>query len=228
VVISPSRWSAPGTIERIYALAPELIRWRPGWMLGGLLVAGAALHQGAGARGAAAKLAERVLAWSRPHLATLQNLPAQIAILADLLAAKRAAIAAAAILFDHIAATGALSAPQWGNAVYAVLAANNQSAGGPELQARVVKAALANASDDPTVRFNVACVLAERGELDEARAHLLAALTLGAPPEHVAKERTLRALRDDPRVLQAMKKKPLRGKPPATRSFIRHEKPRLR
>jgi hypothetical protein len=61
-VVRVKKWSERPTIVRTYALAPALLAWRPPWMLGGTLAAGAALALQT-AKGPRARAATKVLAW---------------------------------------------------------------------------------------------------------------------------------------------------------------------
>jgi hypothetical protein len=210
------RWHAPGVTAKAFRLFPVLRQHRPPWLLGALACAG----------GVEAGRGDAVLAWTKPHLRRVRHLAGQIAILADALAPRDAR--AAAILFDHVAKAHALSAPQWGNATWAALATNAKKLD-RAIASRLVRAALRAAPTDPSVHFNAACFFVEQGESKRALAELLTALRLGAPPEHVRRERLLRELARSPAVEEALRIVRPAGRDPATRGGFRtHGAPTLR
>jgi hypothetical protein len=166
-----------------------------------------------------------VLAWLRPHLRRVEDLAAQLAIMADgLLIGPARRPAAAALLFDLVLPTGACTAPQLGNALHAVLATTCGEPVDRARHQRMLRHALAFGAGDASVQFNAACLCMELGERTKAVEHLAAALRLGADPAHLHAEPLVRGLATEALVVQAQRG----ARRPASRArgFITHAAPR--
>jgi len=207
-------WHERATILRLYAVAPVLSSWRPPWMLGSVLAAGAALSL---ARRGPAKAHLAVLEWIKPHVRRVQNLAGQVAILADHLIVGKD-VAAALTLFELVIDSANIGISRYGNALWTVLGANNKQAIDSARHRRFIRAALAQAGDDASVHFNCACAYVELGNEKKAADHLARAIELGASLELVKAEPLLRNLRVTARP----------GKPIARRGFVTHGAPRRR